>query len=240
MTGELELGPSLGRLTDPPAPGGRGPLRLTLDDLRIVFVTELFDMAGAGRAAVRDGDRPAAVNALGRHRWLAAWDRASAGAAARITGLVNTGLRSAAEESRFPSGRLAGLTLTVDDTRAVAARLGAGSADLMSALDAVDEPAALVAQGSDSAWTEWIAAIGGVARRVESAWLSLESAAAREEHDWAADIARVRAWRRPTWPLWVATALVLAIATYLGLLLGGYLRVPGMFQGFTRFWWARM
>jgi hypothetical protein len=51
---------------------------------------------------------------------------------------------------------------------------------------------------------------------------------------------RVRAWRRPVWPLWILTALVLGAAGYLGLLVGGYLRVPDALAGFTEWWWARL
>ena len=44
-----ELGPSLGRLVDPPA-GVPGALRVPLDDIRIDLVTGVFDLAGAGQS----------------------------------------------------------------------------------------------------------------------------------------------------------------------------------------------
>ena len=50
---------------------------------------------------------------------------------------------------------------------------------------------------------------------------------------------RVHAWRLPRWPLWLLTLLVLGAAIYLGLVLGGYVRVPPMLEGFADFWWSR-
>jgi hypothetical protein len=50
----------------------------------------------------------------------------------------------------------------------------------------------------------------------------------------------VRSWRRPTWPLWLVTALVLAAAIWLGLVLGGYIPVPDPLRGLAEWWWARL
>ncbi|NNG15459.1 MAG: hypothetical protein HKM89_03185, partial [Gemmatimonadales bacterium] len=46
-------------------------------------------------------------------------------------------------------------------------------------------------------------------------------------------------WRRPRWPLWTITLAALALATYLGLLLGGYLRAPALLQPVVEWWWER-
>jgi hypothetical protein len=72
---------------------------------------------------------------------------------------------------------------------------------------------------------------------LESSWLTLVAASEREQERWTAEIERVRSWRRPLWPLWVLTTLVLLVATYLGLVLGGYLAAPGFLRGFAEFWW---
>jgi hypothetical protein len=69
--------------------------------------------------------------------------------------------------------------------------------------------------------------------------MALIGAAKQEQERWKGEIDRVRAWRRPHWPVWLTTVVVLAIATYLGLLLGGYLPVPGPLRGFAEFWWSR-
>ncbi|MDF3052039.1 MAG: hypothetical protein K0S19_144, partial [Geminicoccaceae bacterium] len=46
-----ELGPSLGKLVDPPATrGDRGSLDLVLDDIRMDLVTGIFELAGAARS----------------------------------------------------------------------------------------------------------------------------------------------------------------------------------------------
>ena len=88
--------------------------------------------------------------------------------------------------------------------------------------------------------TRWREALSAAARRLESAWLALEEAAGVEQRRWAAEIAQVRAWHRPRWPLWAITALVLTAAGYVGLVLGGYLPAPSALQGLTAFWWARL
>ena len=99
-----ELGPSLGRLVDPPA-APRGALRVSLDDIRLALVTGVFDLAAAGRSFAATGDHESAVASLGRVAWLGLWEHAVETAAERIAGEANAGLRLAAEESRFPRRR---------------------------------------------------------------------------------------------------------------------------------------
>jgi hypothetical protein len=163
-----------------------------------------------------------------------------AAAAQRLADAVNARLRDAAVESRLPTGKLAAFLLTAEDTRAIASRLGSGGAHFVSALDAMEQtvPAA-AASGSRgrSGQDEWQRALATTARRLESSWLALMVSAKREQDRWKVEIERVRSWHRPVWPLWVLTALVLALATYLGLLLGGYLPVPGFLRSFAEFWW---
>ncbi|MEO6057768.1 MAG: hypothetical protein ABIQ49_13105 [Gemmatimonadales bacterium] len=237
-----ELGPSLGRLVDPPS-SVRGALRVSLDDIRLTLVTGVFELAGAGRAFAASGDPDSAVASLGRVAWLGLWEQAVAAAAARIAGEANAGLRLAGEESRFPPARLRSLALTSEDARAIGARLGSGGAGFVASLDLL-APAARQSGGvrgraaeRDRAWQE---ALGAVARRLESAWLALAAAALVEQDRWASEIASVRAWRRPTWPLWLLTAAVVGAATYLGLVLGGFLPAPPPLAGFAAFWWAHL
>jgi hypothetical protein len=40
--------------------------------------------------------------------------------------------------------------------------------------------------------------------------------------------------------LWLITAAALAIATYLGLVLGGYLRVPALLRPLAEWWWSHL
>jgi len=92
---------------------------------------------------------------------------------------------------------------------------------------------------SANAGEAWRSSLVAVARRVESAWLALEAAAAREEAGWEEDVVQVRAWRRTVWPLWLLTAVVTGAAVYLGLALGGFLPLPRILEPFAEWWWAR-
>lgn len=239
-----ELGPSLGRLSDPPIiPTDRGALGVQLEDIRLDLVSGLFDMAGAARSFMAAGDRQGAIASLGRVAWLERWERAVASAAQRLADVVNARLRDAATESRFPPGRLAPLLLSPEDVRAIGARLGSGGANFVSALDALEQtvPAA-AASGTRGrlGQEEWEVALAATARRLESAWLALIGAARVEQERWQSEIELVRSWKRPAWPLWLITFLVLLAVSYLGLVLGGYLPVSTLLRGVAELWWSRL
>jgi hypothetical protein len=230
-------------LSDPPtAPTERGSLDIVIDDIRLDLVTGVFDRAGAARSFAAAGDRHSAVASLGRVAWLDLWEQAVAAAAQRLADAVNARMRAAALESRLPDGRLARVLLSPEDVRAIASRLGSGGANFVSALDALEQtvPAA-AASGARGrlGQEEWHRALAATARRLESSWLALSAAAKREQERWKGEIEQIRAWHRPRLPLWVITLVVLAAATYLGLLLGGYLPVPEPLRGFAEFWWSR-
>jgi hypothetical protein len=237
-----ELGPSLGSLTDPPSPGPRSPLGLTFDDIRLDLVTGIFDLAGAGREFAAAGDRDGAMASLGRVAWIGLWERAVGSVAARLGGAANTKLRAAAAESRFPKRRLQRILLGPSDLRAIAARLGSSGAAFVSALDAL-ERSLRSASGTPAragrSTHEWRAALEAGARRLETAWLALVSAAGLEEEHWRGEAERIRSWRRPRWPIWLITLAVIASAGYVGLVVGGYLPVPPPLAGVTEFWWSR-
>jgi hypothetical protein len=221
-------------LGEPPSEGGEGPLGARLDDIRLHLVTGVFDLAGAGRSFAAAGDAAGATGSLSRVALLGLWEKAVAAAAERLTGTVNLRLQAAGEESRYPARRLRGLLLTPDDTRAVGARLGSGGAGFVSALDNLERTA------RRSAGREWHDALTAAARRLEAAWLALEQNAETEQLHWSREVERVRSWRRPTWPLWLVSALVLGAAIWLGLVLGGYIAVPDPLRGFAEWWWARV
>ena len=239
-----ELGPSLGRLADPPlGRTDRGSLDLVLDDIRLELVTGLFETAGAARSFLAAGDRQGAIASLSRVAWLALWERAVAAAAERLAQVVNARMAEAAAESRLPRKQLEAARLKAEDVRAIASRLGSGGAGFVSALDALEQ----TVPGASASGTrgragqeEWQRTLAAAARRLESAWLALATSARVEQDRWKVEIEWVRAWRRPTWPLWALTAAVLALATYLGLVLGGYLPVPPPLRGLAAFWWARL
>lgn len=239
-----ELGPSLGRLADPPLPrADRGALDLVLDDIRLELVTGIFEIAGAARSFAAGGDRHGAAASLGRVAWLALWERAVAESAERLADVVNTRLGEAAVESRLPARRLEAHRLTSEDTRAIGSRLGSGGAAFVGALDALEQTvpnAAASGTRGHAGQDEWQRALAATARRLESAWLALAAQARLEQERWRAEIERVRTWRRPTWPLWVLTVAVLAAATYLGLVLGGYLPLPSALRPLAELWWSHL
>jgi hypothetical protein len=239
-----ELGPSLGHLSDPPeGPPARGALGIVLEDIRLNLVTRLFDVAGAARSFAAAGDRQGAIASLGRVAWLELWERAVAAAARRISDVVNERLQDAAAESRISSKLLQQFLLTPEDERAIAARLGSGGAGFVSALDALEQTVPAAASGGSRGrlgQDDWQRALATTARRLESSWLALTEAAIAEQDRWKGEIERVRAWRRPLWPLWVASLLLLLAVTYLGLVLGGYLPVPAPLRSLAELWWSRL
>ena len=239
-----ELGPSLGRLADPPVGTlDRGSLDLVLDDIRLDLVTRLFETAGAARSFAATGDRQGAIASLSRVAWLGLWERAVAAAADRLADVVNTRLADAARESRLPPKKLDSLLLKTEDIRAIASRLGSGGAGFVGALDALEQTvpgAAASGSRGRAAQEEWQRALATAARRLESAWLALAAAARIEQDRWRSEIERVRVWRRPTRALWALTLLVVAACTYLGLVFGGYLPVPSPLRGLAELWWANL
>jgi hypothetical protein len=232
-----ELGPALGRLTAR-ASNTRAPV--PLDDLRLELVTTVFEHAAAARAF--GDDAAAAASALNRATWLGAWETTVAAVAARLAEQVERELQAAAAESRLPPKRRAELGLTERDRRAIAGRLGSGSLAFLRSLDALERMVPAVSSTGSraaAAVAEWQEALLAVARRLESAWLALEDAATGELGGWADTIERVRRWRRPGWPLWTATAVVLLLAGYVGLVFGGYLPAAGPVGALARAWWYR-
>jgi hypothetical protein len=157
--------------------------------------------------------------------------------------IVNARLGEAAIESRLPARQLEGFRLKAEDVRAIASRLGSGGAAFVGALDALEQTihgAAASGTRGAAGQEDWQRALAGAARRLESAWMSLAAGARVEQDRWKAEIDRVRAWRRPTLVLWLITAAVLAVATYFGLVLGGYLPVLPPLRPLAELWWSRL
>lgn len=231
-----ELGPLLGRLTDTSVTLPR-PM-LALDDVRYGLVTELFELANAAREFAAEGDLPGASSSLGRRAWLDAWERAVSAVATRVSDRLNARLQAAAAESRMPARQLARLLLDDEERRGIALRLGVAGGPFVAALDALEATVPAVGR-SEAALGPWHDALGHVARRLEVAWDALTTAAAEEEAAWNGEIERVRAWHRVRWPLWLITVAVLGVAVYLGLVLGGFVSVPGVLRPLADYWWSR-
>lgn len=239
-----ELGPSLGRLVDPPLiRADRGSLDLVLDDIRLDLVTGIFELAGAARSFAASGDRQGAIASLSRVAWLDLWERAVVAAAERLAEAVNAKLSEAAIESRLPARQLEAFRVKTEDVRAITSRLGSGGAGFVSALDALEQTVPGASASGTRGWAgqeDWQRALAAAARRLEAAWLALAAGAQAEQDRWKAEIDRARAWRRPAGLLWLISASVLASATYLGLVLGGYLPLPPVLRPLAEFWWSHL
>ena len=239
-----ELGPSLGRLVDPPVDHpNRGSLDLFLEDIRLELVTGIFELAGAARSFAASGDRQGAVSSFSRVAWLGLWERAVAASAERLAQVVNARLEEAAVESRLPPKQLDAFRLRPQDVRAIASRLGSGGASFVAALDALEQTvprAAAAGSRGRAGQEEWEGALATAARRLEGGWMALVTSAGLEQDRWKAEIERARAWHRPTLILWLISAAVLTAATYLGLVLGGYLPVPTGLRSLAQFWWTHL
>jgi hypothetical protein len=220
-----ELGPLLGRLAA--AESERSRRDSGLEAVRLELVSALFERSGAARARLAAGDPTGARAALGPGVWLELWERAIARASDAIQGEINRRLRRAAAESRFPTRRLSALLPGEEDLRILEARLSAAGIGFESAL-----------HGLDGEKVPWHDALRLAAGELESAWERLVLAADRELGVWDARAAAIRGWKRPWGPLALSGAVLLALAIWLGLVLGGYLAVPGWFRPVAERIWS--
>jgi len=221
-----ELAPSLGRVL---VPRRLEEPWVPLDDIREELATRVMELAGEARAAAEREDRDRVLDAVSRRAWLSAWEGAVRRAGERVTAALDGEIERAARQVRMPRGPRRRRSLTSPEKRAIAARLAAGGETLVAALDALDAVAARVREASvldKGAHAEWQEALRTAARRLEAAWLALETQVADEERRWAGEIDVVTRWRPSLWPLlalWTPLAVALV---WLGLVLGGYLPAP--------------
>jgi hypothetical protein len=235
-----ELGPWLGRLCNAGA-ASRFRHVVPLDDIRLALATGVLDLAGAARGFSPD-DHAAIVGSMHPRSWRQLWEKALTDATSRTADAINAGFEAAAAVSRFPRRRLARLHVTDAERAAMKARLGAGAIPFEESLVRLEDLAGSAgAPGrGDAAFSRWSDGLAAAARQLESAWMALEEAADREAARWTVEIDKVRNWTRPRWPLWLLSALLIAAASWLGLVLGGFLKVPGWLMPFAEFWWTRL
>src|SRR6266571_7065798 len=221
-----ELAPSLGRLLVPRRPE---PPWVPLDDIREELATRVMELAGEARAAAAREDRDRVLDAVSRRAWLAVWEAAVRRAGERVTTALDGEIERAARRVRMPRGRRRRRRLTRPEKRAIAARLAAGGEPLVAALHALDAVATHVREASvldKAAHAEWQEALRTAARRLEVAWLALETQVAEEYRRWADEIDAVARWRPSLWPLVVLWTPLAVALVWLGLVLGGYLPAP--------------
>ena len=220
-----ELGPSLGRVIV--------PRRLTepwipLDDIREDLATRIFRCAGEARTAP---DPQRATEAVGRSAWAAVWEQAVGRTADRLAEALDREIELAARRVRMPRRRWKRLRLAGSERRAVVARLASGGSGFIAALDQVEAAASEVrlaeAGGGDpAAVVVWQESLLTAARRLEAAWLALETQVASERERWAPELAAIERWRPALWPVYVIGLPLWAALIWLGLVLGGYLPAP--------------
>ncbi len=214
---------ALGRIAAP----GRGRLVFGADDIRLSLATRLFRAAGEAREAADRGDVRLAAEALRADVWSEAWDATLEAVGRLLAERMQAEMARAATESRMPRRILGRRLPTEDEVRAMTARLGAGTAKFHEALKKLAAAAQDVAgRDDDAAGERWTQAVETAGRRLEAAWIALEAVAQAEMAHWQPEVAAVRHWSRPRWPLWLITILVMLIATYFGLLIGGYIEAP--------------
>ena len=226
-----ELASSLGRLL---VPRRLEEPWVPLDDLREELATRVMELGGQARAAAAGEAREQVLEAVSRRAWLAAWEAAVRQAAARVTAALDGEIERAARRVRMPARRRRRRLLTGSEKRAIAARLAAGGEAFVAALDALDGAGLLVRDAGvldKTLHAEWQDALRAAARRLEAAWLALETAVAEERRRWAVETDAIARWRPSLWPVIVGLTPLAAGLIWLGLVLGGYLPAPAWLAG---------
>jgi hypothetical protein len=219
-----ELGPLLGSLVEPENPASSHP---ELEALRIRMVGSLFEQAGQARRQLEAGDPASARTALGSKTWLELWESTVQQAALALARSVEQRIRAAAAYSRYPRKRIHHELPTTEDRRILAARLSAAGIGLESAAPALDGPA-----------EQWPQAIRVAAGELEQAWRRMVVTADQELAFWSARAQAVRTWSRPRWPVLMAFAGTVVLMLWVGLMLGGYLPVPGPLRPAAEWVWS--
>jgi hypothetical protein len=221
-----ELGPSLGKVL---TGTGRAHDALPLDRLRIQLVSRLVEAAGEARRLSAAGERDAAIMALDGQVWLDAWEETIGAIARVLVERVNARLDAEANAARMPRRLRRKVVLDAVEVRGVTGRLGAAGAGLVPALDELNARGERLrgATGVErDALDDWQGALLTAARRLEAGWLALEEGIDTEIARWNAVAQSVARWHRPLWPVLVVGVPALALAGWLGLVLGGYLSAP--------------
>lgn len=209
-----------------------------LDDVREALATGVMECAGTARREASNGAQARVLTALDRDAWTRAWEEAVRRAADRIVTVLDQTIEVEAKRVRMPRHRHRQLGVSPGERRAIAARLASGGDALDDALAAVQQASEALARtwpGDASARDAWRAAQQAAARRLEAAWLELESRVEQERARWTPEIDAVRAWRPSLVPVITVWAPLALIVIWLGLVLGGYLPAPQWLAGLLGF-----
>jgi hypothetical protein len=159
-----------------------------------------------------------------RTPWLPAWERAVQSAAPVVSAEIEARLQDAARISRYPAGKLGRLLPGPEDRQILANRLaaaGTGLEDAVSRFPAAGDGEIRLLCGA-----------------LEAAWDRLVATADEELHEADRQADEIRRWKRPLWPLALGGAVLLALAGWVGLVLGGYLPSPAWFRPIADFIWS--
>jgi len=231
-----ELGPSFGKLV---TGTGREPGGLDLSAVRHQLVSKLFDHAGEARRLAANDERAAAIAALARANWLAAWEEAVAAVADMVWASGNARLIREADSVTMPPALRELVFPGTGERRALSSRLGSAGAGMVRALDDLERYGAAAFDATSLERPDmdaWLNALRTAARRLEAAWLLLEDRVEGELGRFDAVLERVARWRKPWWPVLVTGGAALALAVWLGLVLGGYLPAPGFLAPLVNVW----
>ena len=202
---------------------------IPIDDAREELATRVIELAGAGRMAAQREDRDAVLAATAPAVWVAAWEHAVRRVAERLARALDTEIEWGARRVRMPRRRWRRLRVSSAERRAIAARLAAGGEGFAVALKELDAAAQGVRQANvleRDAHGSWQEALRTAARRLEDAWLALETAVQAERVRWAPELAAIEQWRPSLWPVFALWIPFTAALVWLGLVVGGYLPAP--------------
>ncbi len=196
-----------------------------LDELRLELMAELFEAAARARELDQRGHPDQAHRALGGPVWLEFFRGMAGRVATRTMEEARRRIETAAVESRMPRGLVMARMPGEEDVAIVSHRARAAGIPLER----------LAAEPPDGEWSDQIPR---QAAALQDAWDRLEVVMGEELDRWTSVARGVRAWRRDPRPLWLITALSLAVMLWLGLAIGGYLPAPGLIGSVRDWWWS--
>ena len=234
-----ELAPALGRLI---VPRRTEALWIPLDDIADDLATRVIELGGEARRLTADAaPQERVLDALGRTAWLAAWEHAVRRTADRVADALDDQIERIGKAVRMPRRKRRLRKLTSAERRSLTARLSAGGAEFVKALDDLARVGSRV-RGAETAGGvddeihhAWQDALQTAARRLEAAWLALEDAIRSERKRWDPELTALAQWRPSLWPVLVTWAIGAGALLWLGLILGGYVDAPVWLAQLLRF-----
>ena len=208
---------------------GREPGGLSLTAIRYQLVTRMLETAGEARRLGANEERSAAIFAVSPVLWMTAWEETVQSVAGLVLERVTTEINREADRVRMPQQLRARFLPSPSERRALAARLGSAGTGLVPVLDELERrggqalSATALERDSIDGWHEALRMAG---RRLEEAWLLLEDRVETEIGRWAPTIQQVHRWRKSLTPVLIVGTVLLALAVWLGLAMGGFISAP--------------